>query len=331
VTHRPWPDAWQDALYGPNGFYRNESGPAGHFRTGAHVPQVLGVAVAELAARAALRRVVDVGCGRGELLAAVRAADPGLELVGVDVVDRPAALPDDVGWVRSPGGSALPQGLPTRGALVVANEWLDVVPCPVLVGGRVVEVDRTGAERLGDPAQTVDLAWAHRWWPDGDRVEVGRTRDAAWSHLVSASPDSLLVAVDYAHAAGRRPPSGTLTGFRGGRQVAAVPDGSCDLTAHVALDSCAAAGRPAGALAGLLTDQRTALRALGVRADLPPAAAAAGDPLAYLASLERASWAGELLDPAGLGGFGWLVQATGGLAGALLGGRLDIGLDLGPG
>ena len=51
--------------------------------------------------------------------------------VGVDVVDRPAGLPERVEWVRSPGGRHLPDlGSPT-GALVLAHEWLDVVPCPV--------------------------------------------------------------------------------------------------------------------------------------------------------------------------------------------------------
>ena len=53
--------------------------------------------------------------------------------------------------------------------------------------------------------------------------------------------------VDYGHARADRPAAGTLTGYREGRQVAPVPDGSCDLTAHVAMDSLGArrAGRPA--------------------------------------------------------------------------------------
>ncbi|MYS43043.1 hypothetical protein GTY23_17755, partial [Streptomyces sp. SID5998] len=64
----------------------------------------------------------------------------------------------------------------------------------------------------------------------------------AWAGAVSRLRRGLAVAVDYAHTAADRPPFGTLTGFRDGRETAPVPDGSCDLTAHVALDACAAAG-----------------------------------------------------------------------------------------
>jgi SAM-dependent MidA family methyltransferase len=79
-----------------------------------------------------------------------------------------------------------------------------------------------------------------------------------------------------------------------------VPDGSRDLTAHVALDACAAA------TGAVLLRQREVLQALGLSAALPEPT----DP-AYPLLLERASQARELLDPAGLGGFGWLVQTTG--------------------
>ncbi|NEB77546.1 hypothetical protein G3I40_20315, partial [Streptomyces sp. SID14478] len=64
----------------------------------------------------------------------------------------------------------------------------------------------------------------------------------------------LAVAVDYAHARGTRPPFGTLTGFRAGRETAPVPDGTCDLTAHVALDACAVTD------GARIVPQRTALR-----------------------------------------------------------------------
>jgi len=86
---RPWHDAWQDALYGPAGFYRSAA-PADHFRTSVHASPVLAQALSRLARACGLGRLVDVGSGRGELLAAVADVDPGLTLVGVDVVDRPA-------------------------------------------------------------------------------------------------------------------------------------------------------------------------------------------------------------------------------------------------
>ena len=86
--------------------------------------------------------------------------------------------------------------------------------------------------------------------------------------------------------------------------VRPVPDGTCDLTAHVALDACAATTG-----AQLLT-QREALLSLGISAALPPHVDAA--------TLERVSQARELLDPDGLGAFGWLVQSVGVDAGWML-------------
>ncbi len=114
----------------------------------------------------------------------------------------------------------------------------------------------------------------------------------------------LAVAVDYAHLVGSRPPFGTLTGFREGRETAPVPDGSCDLTAHVALDACALPG------ARLLT-QREALRGLGVTAGRPPLSLATTDPAAYVRALAGAGEAAELTAHGGLGDFGWLVQSVG--------------------
>jgi SAM-dependent MidA family methyltransferase len=183
-------------------------------------------------------------------------------------------------------------------ALVVAWELLDVVPCPVLevdADGvpRVVVVDAAGRERTGPPAVAADLAWCAAWWPpegleEGDRIEVGRTRDTTWASLVAAvaiAGGGLLLAVDYGHDRGSRPAPGSLSGFRAGRAVPPRPDGSTDVTAHVALDAVAAAGEAAGATATLLTRQDAALEALGTTS-------------------------AELLDPGSLGGFGWLVQAV---------------------
>ena len=41
-------DAWQQALYGPDGFYRRER-PAAHFRTSVHASPLFGQALARLA------------------------------------------------------------------------------------------------------------------------------------------------------------------------------------------------------------------------------------------------------------------------------------------
>lgn len=307
------------ALYDPDGgFYRRPEGPAGHFRTSVHASPRFARAVARLLLEvdAALGRpeelaLVDVGAGRGELLTGVLAELPDrvrarLRPYGVEIADRPAGLPSTVLWTDE-----VPRGVT---GLLFANEWLDNVP---LDAGeldedgvlRYVEVDTgTGEQRLGEPVSAADAAWAARWWPaehPGDFVEFGGSRDAAWAHAVAGLERGLAVAVDYGHTADRRPPLGTFAGFRDGREVTPVPDGSCDVTAHVALDSIAVP-----ALHSLWTTQRDALHALGVTGARPSLALASTDPVAYLRALGGAGEGAELTDPAGLGAFGWLVQAV---------------------
>jgi SAM-dependent MidA family methyltransferase len=196
--------------------------------------------------------------------------------------------------------------LPEVEGLLFANEWLDAVPLDVLFDGRLVEVAPDGTERLGDPAPEELLAWAARWWPQGRRVEVGLTRDRAWAGAVAKVRRGLAVAADYGHVLGDRSDLGdrrpTLTGYRDGRQVHPVLDGSCDITAHVALDACLAAA------GGRLLLQREALTALGVDATPPPRSLATSDPRGYLARLQAANGAAELLDRRSLGSFGWLVR-----------------------
>ena len=293
MAARPWAQAWQQALYGDDGFFRT-SLPLEHFRTSVANP-LFAVAVRELAGRVdrALGYpdpfdLVDVGAGGGELLAALADVPARWRLTGVDL----GPGPEGRRWFSS---------IPPVEGLLLANEWLDAVPLDVLVDGRLVLVEPDGTEQ---PGPLRPDAWADRWWPAGGRVEVGSSRDDAWSAAVGQVRRGLAVAVDYDHRVGTR--RATLTGYRGGRQVAPVPDGSCDLTAHVALDACAAAG------GGRLLRQAQALSALGVTAALPGRA----DP-SYAAGLQRAAWAAELLDPAGLGGFGWLVREVGLPAGSI--------------
>lgn len=314
-----WQVAWQQALYGEAGFYRRDEGPAGHFRTASHAaPDVLAAALLRLAADHGCTAVVDVGAGRGELLRALDAAGATdatgrrVRLHGVDVVPRPSDVPGRIGWSE---GLDRVDAATLAGALVVAWELLDTVPCPVLEVDddgvlRVVLVEpATGRERLGPPAGEEELAWTRRWWPadgleEGDRIEVGAPRDAAWAALVGRAPaGTVLLAVDYAHTVADRPAPGTLAGYRAGRLVPPRPDGSCDVTAHVAIDAVAAAGQGAGARTLVVTTQREALRDLGVRAPSD-----AGDP-AHLAAASRVA---ELLDPQGLGGFIWLLQQRSG-------------------
>ena len=275
-------EGWETALYGPDGFYRRER-PAAHFRTSVHASALFGQAVARLARAVGASEVVDIGAGSGELGDVLRAED--LAVVEVELDDE---LPSSIA------------------GLAIANEWLDNVPCDV------AELDEDGVPRylladlsLGEVVSGNDLRWLEEWWPlrePGDRAEIGRARDLAWASVVERLAEGgVAVAIDYGHVRAGRPPYGTVTGFRAGRECDPVLDGSCDVTAHVALDS----------LGGSLVLQRDALRALGVSAARPSLELAQTEPLRYVAELSSAGEAAELLDPSGLGGFGWVWTAAG--------------------
>jgi SAM-dependent MidA family methyltransferase len=361
---RGWRAATETALYGPGGFYRRPEGPAGHFRTSVHASALFARAVARLLCRvdAALGRpavldFVDVGAGRGELAGGVLAALPAevaarARVSAVEIADRPAGLDERISWL-----SELPDMVT---GLLFANEWLDNVPVDVVEVDsagvpRLVLVAEDGSERLGGPVTGAAADWLARWWPlpaeEGLRAEIGLPRDQAWAAAVGRVARGLAVAVDYAHTADARPPFGTLTGFREGRETAPVPDGSCDITAHVALDACATAPgavrsssstartpsdaahspshtphdpaqEPPGTAHGAsgaarrlpparLLTQRAALRALDITGARPPLALASTDPSAYVRALASAGEAAELTAPGGLGDFGWLLQPVG--------------------
>jgi SAM-dependent MidA family methyltransferase len=326
VTEETWDDwqgwraAMRTALYGPDGFYLRPEGPAGHFRTSVHVSPLFAAAVARLLCRVdeALGRparldFVDLAAGRGELVTAVLAALPAdvaprVRAYAVELADRPRGLDDRIEWLSRPA-----RGLT---GLLFANEWLDNVPVDVAevdadgVPRRVL-VRPDGTERLGEPVGGTDADWLARWWPlppeEGLRAEIGWPRDEAWADAVASLDRGLAVAVDYAHTRDTRPLFGTLTAFREGRETAPVPDGSCDITAHVSLDACAArSGRGA-----ILLRQREVLWALGVAGVRPPLALASSQPAAYVRALASAGEAAELTAPGGLGDFGWLLQPVG--------------------
>ncbi len=306
---RPWVQAWTEALYAESGAYRSAAGPAGHFATSCHgaAGSVFAEAMVALARREGLRTIVDIGAGRGELLGRLAGlvGSTGWRLVGVDVV-QPSGLPAGVEWRLAPGGAVVPDLRDVGPALVVANEWLDVVPCVVAEADasgvlREVLVDGSGREALGAPLGAADLAWVARWWPEGQRIEVGRARDLALEGLLAQVHSGLVVAIDYGHLAGGRPAGGSLTGYRAGRQVAPVPDGRGDITAHVAMDSLRH---------DRLVRQRDALGELGIRGERAAYDLAVRDPAGYLAALQRNSAVAELCGP-GLGDFWWAVTRLG--------------------
>ncbi len=302
---RDWEQAWAQALYGPAGFVRSGQRPVAHYRTSVHVGGLLAEAVVELLARTdtALDHpqtldVVDLGAGGGELLAGLHEQAPArlrarLRPLGVDV--RPAPDGWDLGW-----RAALPAQVH---GLVVAHEWLDALACPVVVHDGVtvrrVQVDDSGAQRRGPAAAGAELAWLRRWGSlrAGERSEVGAPRDQAWATVLRSVVAGAALAIDYGH----QRTGDTLAAYRGGRQVRPVPDGSCDLTAHVFWPSVVAVA------GGAVLPQAQALAKLGVTAATP----AAVDPWGWLSAAERAGQLAELSDPDGLGAFGWLLVEVG--------------------
>ncbi|MFC1418277.1 SAM-dependent methyltransferase [Streptacidiphilus cavernicola] len=328
-----WRQATERALYRDGGFFVRGPGPAGHFRTSVHASGLFAGAVLALlrevdAALGGPSELVltDVGAGRGELLLALaaQAREQAPELArrlvlrAVERAPRPERLPRWVHWAD--------RVAPAAHGVVFANEWLDNVPVEIAevdaegVPRRVLVHPETGQERLGEPVAGADADWLARWWPldpahaePGFRAEIGRPRDTAWAAAVGSLGLGVAVAVDYAHRAGARPPFGSLASFRDGREVRPVPDGSRDLTSHVALDSCldAAARAHPSVVHSLWTTQREALRLLGVDGARPPLALASSDPAGYLRALAAAGEAAELTAAAGLGGFGWGVQSVG--------------------
>jgi SAM-dependent MidA family methyltransferase len=308
-TSQPtWKQAWDAALYGPDGFFRREA-PAAHFRTSVHASPLFARALVRMTREAGLDTVVDIGAGRGELLAAMHALDPGLDLLGVEVAARPADLAPGIAWT-----TALPESVE---GLVVANEWLDDIPCHVVEVDdegvpRVVHVDpATGEESLGRPLGHEQVpgalaGWLERWWPldarePGTRAEVGTSRDAAWADVVGRVTRGVAVAVAYGHTREDRPPFGSLRSYRDGREVDVLADGSRDVTAHVAVDAVAAAP------GGELRRQREALRGLGVDDGRPDLGRATSDPAGYVRALAGATEAAELTARGGLGDFWWVV------------------------
>lgn len=223
-----------------------------------------------LARRGTPITVTDVGAADGTLLCQLIDRWPVdvrdvTDWRGIDLRPRPDGLDPRVAWVESDIRALAGEVPPTPG-IVVAHELLDDIPCDIVEPDdegewRLVLVDPgNGRETIG-PAltDTVTCAalgvdgnalakWCTAWWPrdaPAARIEVGVARDAAWTVIAGLVSDGMAIAVDYAHvreerAAGRWD-GGTLAGYLNGRPVSPIPDGGRNLSAHVALDACAAA------------------------------------------------------------------------------------------
>ncbi|MBQ1050967.1 SAM-dependent methyltransferase [Micromonospora sp. C51] len=210
---------------------------------------------------------------------------------GRTVADGPDLPPQTETDGSDPTTSGIRAARPAQGSSLTARSRPG---CP--------ETPTDGTPTDGTPTDRV---------PPMGRAEIGRTRDVAWADALRRVDRGLALAVDYGHLRAERPIDGTLTGYRAGRQVPPVPDGSCDVTAHVAMDSVASSGERVARCAYVLTSQREALRALGADGGRPALSLASSDPAGYLRALATASAAAELTDPGGLGGHWWLWQPVG--------------------
>lgn len=284
-VHNTWLDRWN------NSSFWLDAQPSVHFRTPATTcPSVLGAWVDALLDTHHLDHLVEVGAGDAPATARVRRH-------AIDLRPVPGVATIRARWREGWDCDVAALWDDGKPVLLLAVEWLDDLPCPVVVreGHGWVHLGPWGRTRqVADPA---DAAWLQSWWPAGGSADVGRPRDEAWAWFARRlPPGSVLACVDYGHAAADRPASSTLAAHRHGR---AVPPGTPDanLTAHVAVDSLAAAVEDAGAVrlgAGTLADLDIDLP---VREGLPGLALRS----------ELAAWRA----PHHFGGFRWLTHRVG--------------------
>ena len=270
--HRSWSQAWRDSQSGEGGFYRTHRAEE-EFATSVHIGSQLATHLAQRLERIRDQQpdadltFIDVGAGDGSLTEQVhRLAPHDVRCIGVDLRTRPASLDNDITWISREITSTIDDITGRDGqwaGVLVAHEFLDDIPCDVLELDehhvpRVVLVDPAdGAEEIGpaigDPAATRYLQfpehtgeWLQRWWPATRplaRREMGLSRDLVWARLRRVISFGEAIAIDYAHSFDERRSgawdAGTVKGFARGRPRRPVPDGSVNITAHVALDSCA--------------------------------------------------------------------------------------------
>ena len=212
---------------------------------------------------------------------------------------------------------------------MVANEWLDNIPCHVVevdarrACARVVHVDpATGEESLGQPldhshgagvAGRLAATRGGRSTPASraPAPRSGTSRDAAWADVVGRVTRGIAVAVDYGHT--RDGPAAVRVAAvlprraRGGRAAGRVA------RRHRARRG-GRGGRPRSA--ARCCRQRDALRELGVDGARPDLELATSDPAGYVRALAAATEAAELTAEGGLGDFlgvRWRVRTAQGL------------------
>lgn len=320
------------ALYGPGGFFEAPPvGPQGHFVTSPHVhPFVFAHCVRDalLDAWFCLGEiepfpVVELGAGNGTLADALLSA----------FAELPAPRPAYTGVEISPGArdALATRGLATASSVsdldpfdgvIVANEVLDNLAF-VPVRGRPDGPKEVRVGLRGRSLVEIEVPWPDASGPppaleadEETTVPVGAF--ALLEMLVPVLRRGYVLLIDYGSVEG---PAGPVHGYRDHREVADVlaDPGGADITAGVDVSMVAERARSVGLRAFEPVSQRAALRALGhdrwertmrtTQSELQHAGRGAEAVRVW----EERSRASLLADPAGFGGFWWLVLATEGL------------------
>ena len=174
--------------------------------------------------------VVDVGAGSGRVLQELSVIRPDLQLLGIDLRQRPKT------WLAGrlgpgPLGRAVRMLDQRRGSRCVGQtraghdhlcEWLDDLPCRVAArhadGWREVIISDGGMEQAGPRLSSEQLAG-----PSGGgraatvprSVSPGTGRVELVKMIIKRGGCALVI--DYGHVAAHRPTTGSLAAYRDGR------------------------------------------------------------------------------------------------------------------
>ena len=249
----PWINAWEGAAFGPSGFYgefgSKGKNPYGHFRTAVTSnPDLAGQLFPYL-----LETYKYCGSPSQFLVLDVGGSD-GLLMTNLQALIREKELNWKTQIYDVSSGDARKIPIREKFGVVIAHELLDDIPTSIVefdldLTPRLVLVDPvSGHEQLGESVSQLESDWLNNWWPPTAphaRREVGITRDQTWIKLVNIFSVGRAIAIDYSHSKDQRTnglfDAGTLTGYQRGSSVRAIPNGEVNITAHVALDSCASA------------------------------------------------------------------------------------------
>ena len=322
----------QIALYGPGGFF--EAPPIGadlHFVTSPHVhPFVFAHCLRDalLDAWFGLGEIepfpiAELGAGNGTLADALLSAfaelpSPGPAYTGVEISPGARDGLAARGLATAPAVADLD---PVDG-VIVANEVLDNLAF-VPVRGRPDGPHEVRVGLRGESLVEIEVPWPNASvgpppLEPGEETTLPVGAFALLETLVPALRRGYVLLIDYGSVEG---PAGPVHGYRDHREVGDVlaDPGDADITAGVDISMVAERARSVGLRAFEPVSQRSAMRALGhdrwqrTMRTTQSALQQAGRDTEAVRVWEERSRASLLADPAGFGGFWWLVLSTEGL------------------